>query len=180
MLISQTVRIFGESSPSGLAALGISGQALLIQLVTFALAYLVLRRYAFKPILKVLDDRRQTIESGVALGEKMQKDQVVLEAKIAARLHQAREQADDIVAQSQDTARDTIREAEDRARQKADNILKDASVVAEQDAGRMRKALEGEIVGLISAATEVIIDEKVDAVKDAALIDRALRGHARA
>lgn len=180
MLISQTVRIFGEATPSGLAALGISGQALLIQLVTFVLAYWVLRRYAFKPILKVLDDRRQIIESGVALGEKMQKEQVALEAKIAASLHEARERADDIVAQSQDTARDTIREAEDRARQKADNILKDASVVAEQDAGRMRKALEGEIVGLISAATEVIIDEKIDAVKDAALIDRALRGHARA
>ena len=58
MPIFQTVTIFGESSPSGPGALGISGQALLIQLVTFALAYLVLRRYAVKPLLIVLDDRR--------------------------------------------------------------------------------------------------------------------------
>jgi len=44
----QIISVFGETSSSGLGALGISGQALLIQLITFGLAFLVLRRYAFK------------------------------------------------------------------------------------------------------------------------------------
>lgn len=176
----QIISVFGETSSSGLGALGISVQALLIQLVTFGLAYLVLRRFAFKPILKVLDERRQTIESGVSLGEEMQKEQADLDKKVAAALHQARQTADGIVADAHDVARVKVREAEDRAHQKADDILEDAHVQAKQSTLRMRKQLEGELVDLISDATEVIIDEKIDATKDAALIDKALKGRAAA
>jgi len=76
--------------------------------------------------------------------------------------------------------RGQVREAEDKAQLKAEIILKDARAQAEQNTARMRKALEGELVGLISDATEVIIDEKVDAKKDAALIDKALKGRVAA
>ena len=176
----QIISVFGETSSSGLGALGISGQALLIQLITFGLAFLVLRRYAFKPILKVLDERRRTIESGVSLGEEMQKERADLEKKVSAALHQARRDADGIVAEALDAARGQVREAEDKAQLKAEIILKDARAQAEQNTARMRKALEGELVGLISDATEVIIDEKVDAKKDAELIDKALKGRVAA
>ncbi len=163
-------------STSGIGALGVSGQALLIQLVTFGLAYLVLRRFAFQPILKVLRERRETIEKGVLLGEEMQKERAELDKKVTAQLHKARAEADGIVAEAQDTARATVREAEDKARGKADGIVKDAEARAAQEVKRARKALETELVGLISDATEAIIDEKVDAKKDAALIDKALAG----
>jgi len=62
---------FAAETSSGIGALGVDGRALVIQLVTFALAYWVLRRFAFKPILKVLQDRRDLIESGVQIGEQM-------------------------------------------------------------------------------------------------------------
>jgi F-type H+-transporting ATPase subunit b len=166
---------FGDSS-SGIGALGINGQALLIQLVTFVLAFLVLRRFAFQPILKVLRERRDIIEKGVSLGEEMQKERAALEQKVTAELHAARKQADGIVAEAQDTARATVREAEDKARGKAEGIVKDAEMRAAQEVKRARKLLESELVGLISDATEAIIDEKVDAKKDAALIDKALAG----
>jgi F-type H+-transporting ATPase subunit b len=165
-----------EDSSSGIGALGVSGQALLIQLVTFLLAYFVLRKYAFKPILKVLQERRQLIESGVKLGEEMQKQRAELDRKVDATLHDARRKADSIVADANDAARAAQREAEEKARQKADNIVADAHIRAEQDVVQLRKQLEREMVGLVSDATEAIIDEKVDAKKDTALIDRALKG----
>ena len=40
---------------------------------------------------------------------------------------------------------------------------------------RARKQLQGELVALVSEATETIIGEKVDAKKDAQLIERALK-----
>ncbi len=166
---------FGESS-SGLGALGVDGKAFVIQLVTFVLAYLVLRRYAFGPILKVLNERRQTIEGGVKLGEQLKKEQAALEARVEKALHEARQAADGIITGAQEAARQSIREAEDKAREKAAGILKDAESRIIQDTARARKQLEKELVGLIADATEVIIDEKVDAKKDAALIERALKG----
>ncbi len=166
---------FAEES-SGLSALGVDGKAFIFQLITFVLAFFVLKRFAFSPILKVLDERRKTIESGVSLGEEMQKERADLDAKIQAELVDARKQADGIVAQASDAARDTVRSAEDKAREKAENIIKEAHNATEQDAARVRKQIEKEVVSLISDATEAIIDEKLDATKDAALIDRALKG----
>jgi F-type H+-transporting ATPase subunit b len=167
---------FGSDSSSGIGALGVDGKALVIQLITFVLAYLVLRRYAFKPILKVLQERRDLIEQGVSLGEQMKKDQANVEAEIATKLQEARAEADGIIASAEETSKQTVRDAEDKARQKAEGILKDADAKIASETQRARKSLEGELVGLISDATEAIIGEKVDAKKDAQLIDRALKG----
>src|SRR5436305_1323253 len=105
---------FGDSS-SGLGALGVDPKAFVIQLITFILALLVLRRYAFGPILKVLRERRETIEGGVKLGEKMRRDEAEMEAKVEKALHQARMRADGIIAEAHDTARQAISDAEQRA-----------------------------------------------------------------
>ena len=171
----QTLTYFGAESTSGIGALGLSGSSFLIQLLTFLFAYLVLRKYAFKPILKVLAERREIIESGVRLGEEMQKEKAELAVKVQKSLAEARKQADSIVADANDAARDNIRAAEDKARLKADGIVAEATARTEQDAARVRKQIEKEVVTLISEATEAIIDEKLDDKKDAALIDRVLK-----
>lgn len=175
----QSLFYFGETSSSGLGALGVDPKAFIVQLITFVLAFLVLKRFAFKPITKMMDDRRKLIESGVSIGEQMKKDQADLEAKITQELAKAREKADSILASAQDEAKEAIKDAEVKAREKADAILADAKEKTKQDIARARKQLEGEVINLISDATEVIIGEKVDAKKDAQLIDKALKGGAK-
>lgn len=165
---------FAESS-SGLGALGFDGKAFAIQLITFVLAYLVLRRYAFGPITKLLKERRDTIESGVKLGEQMQKEKAELESKVEDALHEARRQADEIIAGAQDSGRQAIRDAEEKAKAKAEGIIAEANQRIVQDTARARQELEKEVVDLVSDATKTIIGEKVDAKKDAELIDRALK-----
>lgn len=165
---------FGDSS-SGLGALGISPQAFLIQLITFIIAFLALRKWAFGPILKVLNERRQLIESGIELGEKMQAQEKQTEADIAEKLHHATQQADNIVSEAEATAKQTVQAAEEAARSRAELIAREASEQLKQATERERKRLEKDIVGLVSEVSEAIIGEKVDAQKDASLIDRALK-----
>jgi F-type H+-transporting ATPase subunit b len=165
---------FAESS-SGIGALGIDVEAFIIQLITFLLAFWVLEHFAFKPIVKIMRQRRETIENGVKLGEKMKQEEAKLAAQVDETLHKARQEADQIIATAQDSGRDAIREAEEKARQKADGIVAEAESRIVQETARARKQLESEVVGLISDATEAIIDEKVDAKKDAQLIERALK-----
>ena len=160
---------------SGIGALGFDGKAFLIQLITFVLAFLVLKRYAFKPILKVLNERRETIESGVKLGEQMQKEKAEFEAKIEELMAKARQDADGIIALSQENGREAIREAEEKARAKAQGVIAAAEARIEQDTARARQELEKELATLVADATEAIIEEKLDAKKDAQLIERSLK-----
>jgi F-type H+-transporting ATPase subunit b len=169
---------FAESS-SGIGALGVDGKAFLIQLITFGLAFLVLQRFAFKPILKVMEQRRQTIESGVALGEAMKQKQAELEKEVGTALAKARHDADGIIAEARDAAKAAGAELEAKAKKRADGLVAAAEDRISQDTKRARQKLEKELVGLVSEVTETIIGEKVDAKKDAQLIDRALKGGAR-
>jgi F-type H+-transporting ATPase subunit b len=169
---------FAADNSTGIGALGLDAKALIIQLVTFVLAFWLLKRFAFKPILKVLDERRRTIEEGVTLSEQMKQDKAALDAQITKELAKARAEADGIIASAEDTSKQVVREAEDKARTKAAGILQEAEGRIASETARARKQLESELVGLISDATEAIIGEKVDAKKDAQLIDRALKEQA--
>ena len=176
MLAVVVTQVLGSSTvpPSGLGALGFSGSAFLIQLVTFILAYLVLRRFAFGPILKILKQRRETIARGVSLGEQMERDRLELDKKVQARLNDARSKADGIIADAEDAARDAVKLGETKAQEKAEHILTEAKLRTKQDLERAKRGLEHEIVELVADATEVLTGEKVDRAKDSSLINKAL------
>ncbi len=164
---------FGDSS-SGIGALGFSVSSFVIQIITFILVFLVLRKWAFKPILKVLNERRELIENGVTLGQEMALEKKQLEAKIDKTLHETRVKADDIISAAQQDARAVITAAEEAAKVKAEQIMTDAEARIKQETAKAWKDLQKDLSSLISEATEAIIDEKVDTKKDIELIDKAL------
>jgi F-type H+-transporting ATPase subunit b len=174
-LLITELTYLGDSS-SGLGALGFSVSSFVIQLITFILAYLVLRKWAFGPILKVLKERRDTIANGVTLGEQMQKEKAEFEAKVAKLIAEARSKADGLIAGANEDGKEVIRKAELAAEAKAEVIIKEAKDQTKQEMERARRKLQAEIINLIAEATEVITGEKVDAKKDAELIDRAIAG----
>lgn len=167
---------FGAEQASGIAALGLNLTSFLIQLGTFIIAFLILRKWAFKPILKILKERRDIIEQGVTLGEKMKKDEAEMEEKVQAALAKARREADGIISDASERGQSLVAEAEAKAKLKAEQILASAEERIEQDRAKLWREMESEFTSLVSDATEAVIDEKIDVKKDSALIDRALKG----
>lgn len=164
---------------SGLGALGFDWSAFVIQLITFVLAYLLLRRYAFGPILKILRERKEVIDKGVKLGEEMQREKAELEAKLESELANARSKADNIISSAHESAKEAIKDAEISAQQKAEIILKEAEERTRQELSRAKRELEGELSELVVEATEVLTREKVNDPKDRALINQTLKEQAQ-
>lgn len=163
-----------EGSP--LAALGVDGKSFLFQLITFLLVFLLLKRFAFKPITKMLIERRKVIEDGVKMGQRMEKERAKLDGEITKIMRDARTEADKIIGNGQKEAREIIRDAEKVGQRKVDTMLADAEARISEETHQAKRRLEKEIVGLVSEATEAIVDEKIDSTKDAKLIDKALKG----
>lgn len=162
------------ATSSGLGSLGVSASAFIIESITFILGYLVLRKWAFGPIIKVLRERKEVIEKGVALGEEMQKEKQKLDEKVAKELSSIRQKADDMLTDASSEAKEIIHRAESEAMTKAEVILNEAKIQAKQEMTRAKRKLEGEIVNLVSEATEVLVNEKIDPKKDARIIEKAL------
>lgn len=164
------------SGGSPLDALGVNGKAFLIQLITFVLVLIVLKRFAFKPITRLLAQRRQVIDDGVKMGLEMEKERAKLDTEVKQLMRDARSEADKIISNGQKEAREIIREAEKSGQRKVDTMLADAEARIAEETQQAKRKLEKEIVGMVSDATEAIVEEKVDATKDAKLIDKALKG----
>jgi len=163
-------------SGSPLAALGVDLKSFIFQLITFVLFFMILKKFAFKPITEKLAERRKVIDDGVRMGLKMEKEKAKLDEQVAGAMRDARHEADKIIANANKEARDVIREAEKTAQRKVDAMMTDAEERMAEEAAQARRKVEKELVGLVSEATETIVGEKVDATKDAELVKRAMKG----
>lgn len=159
---------------SGIAVLGIDPKVILLQAGTFLLLFLIIKKFALENIVKTLEQRRQTIDKGVELGLAMQKQKTQFDEELKKLHHQAREQADGILAEAHKEAGEIIKTSEATAAQKVDQMLRDATQRIDREMQTARADLRKEMLALVAEATEVIIDEKLDAKKDANLIERAL------
>jgi F-type H+-transporting ATPase subunit b len=175
----QTVMLFAATEEatdaSPLAALGVDGKSFIFQLITFTLVFLILKRFAFTPISKLLAQRRATIDDGVKMGLRMEKEKAKFDSDLANVLRDARKEADKIIATGHKEAREVVREAEKNASRKADSMMADAEARIAEESEKAKLKLEKDIVGLISEATEALVGQKVDPKADAEIIDKILR-----
>jgi F-type H+-transporting ATPase subunit b len=167
-----------EAGSSGFGALGIDFKAFLIQLATFVLVFLVLKKYVFGRVVKLLEDRQKTIEEGVKLTADMNVAKSKLEDDIMAARKQSRAEADRVLADAHEQAGAMLKEAEASAQRKVDAIMADAHQRIEEETQRARRKLEKDMVEMVISATEIVAKEKIDPKKDSELIERALRGQA--
>lgn len=177
MLEFSTLLQFGATAAeekTGFALLGIDPKAIILQAGTFLILFLLIKKFALKGIVETLEQRRKTIDKGVELGVAMEKKKGQFDEELKQLHHEAREQADLIIAGANKEASDIIKAGEASATKKVDQMLKDAQARIDREMNKARQDLRKEMLGLVAEATEVIIDEKLDAKKDASLIERAL------
>jgi len=159
-----------------LEALGLNLGYLLVQILNFALVFIVLRAFVFKPIMDLLDKRRESIAQG------LQDAQVAAEARANAE-----KDAQEIITKAQAEANQNIREATERA----EVVSKEIMAQAESDAAKAREAaladaglerdrmladVRGQVAALAMAATQKLIGDALDEKRQRALIDEFFSG----
>lgn len=164
-----------SESKGGFGALGIDAKAFVIQLITWVFVFLVLRKFVFGPIVKILEKRQQTIEKGVELTNEMIAQKEKLDEEVEKALAGARKEAGKIVSKTNEQSAQMLKEAEAATKEKVDRLLKEAKVKIADETARAKRSLEKELVQLVVDATEVVADQKLDAQKDAVLIAKALK-----
>ena len=162
-------------SSGGLGAIGVDVRVLLFQLINFAILLWLLKRVAYKPIMKILSERRHKIEEGLETAKQMEAAKAQLTEEQAKVMAQARNEAEAISARARTEAAETIKKAEAAAATRTEQMLETAEARIASELEKTRIGLKREVLGLVTAATEAVIDEKLDEKKDAALLSRALK-----
>ncbi len=157
-------------------ALGISLGYLLVQILNFAIIFVVLRAWVYKPILGLLEKRRAAIAQGLE------------DARVASEARQnAEREAEEIIAEAQAKASQIVRDASERAEHQARELIveaesdaakkaEEAKVDAEHERERLLGELRGQVASLAMAAAQKLISASLDQQRQRALIDEFFSG----
>lgn len=159
---------------AGIGALGLDARALLWQVVNFALLLGLLRLFAYKPVLKILETRRRKVEESLRTADELAAAQVALEQRVKAVERAAQAQAQQLLRASEQRAKAIMATAEQAAHEKATEILKQAEAKLQQEVVMVRQELKHETLQLVALATEKLLGEKLDAAQDERLIKAAV------
>ena len=166
------------SSPGILDALGIDLKLLIEQTVAFLILVALLSKFVFPALIRAIDKRQAALETTAKEAAEARKALEKAEAKADDILATARKEADALLARGNEAAAGAVQAAETKAKERAEQIVADARVTLDADVRKAQAMLKKEAVALVAAATERVIGEKVDATKDAKLIEQALQREA--
>ena len=163
-----------EEESSGIAALGFSLPGLLSQLVNFLILLIVLRLFLYKPVLRVLDERRNRIQEGLSQAEQAAQQASASEDEARRIMEEARVEGREAVQRAQEAAQRLREELEERARQDAEQIATRARQEVEAERDRAIQQLHQEFAELTIAAAERVIGQSLDRAAHQRLIDEVL------
>ena len=156
--------------------LGLNLGYLFVQIFNFAIIFVVLRAWVYKPILGLLERRRTAIAEGLE------------DARIAAEARQnAEQEAEKVLADAQANASQIMREANERAETQGKEVIAAAEAEAvqkreeslaevESERERILGELRGQVGTLAIAAAQKLINASLDEQRQRVLIDEFFSG----
>lgn len=145
-----------------LAQLGIDWKLLLAQVVNFGILLFILKRYAYQPMLRLMDERSARIEQGLKDAEAAEKRLRSVEEEEKKILAGARQQAKELLVETDKAAkeRDALKLSETEARVK--KLFSDAETKLEDDRTRMIEDAKRELSETVMLAVEKLLKEKAE------------------
>jgi F-type H+-transporting ATPase subunit b len=159
-----------------LEQLGINPIFLLSQIVNFAILAFLLQRFAYKPILNALDQRRERIEKGLEDARLAEEARANAESERQQILDQARAEAQGIVAEANQRGEAQASQIVQDAQGQAQAIVDDARVEAQAERDRMLGEMRGQIAALSIAAANQLVGETLDEGRQMQLVAEFFSG----
>ena len=158
----------------GITDLGINLPVLLFQIVNFTFLLLVLRLVVYKPVLKMLDERKARIQEGLSAADRGREQAIEAERQAAEALAAARREGQDIVANAQQIAQRLQEEGRAQALQQQETMLERARNEIQLERDAAIDHLRREFADLTISAAEKVIGQSLDRTAHQRLIDQAL------
>ena len=151
-------------------ALGIKWGELFAQVVAFLLVLWILKKWAWKPILKVLEERRQKIQGEFDGIAQKKKEVDTLVSDYQAKLRDIDSVARAKIQEAAGEGQKLANQIKEDARRDAKELLARAKGEIQRDIDKAKVQLRDDLVKISIRATEKIIKEKLDQKKDRKMI----------
>ncbi len=134
----------------------------LVQLIAFLIVFFTLKKFAWKPILAIIQSRRERFESEWGGIEKSKREVAALEKDYLAHLQKIEEEARSKMQEAVQEGRRLAREIQEKARMESQTSFEKAKANIELEVQKARLTFRQEIAALSIRVAEKILTEKMD------------------
>ncbi|MDH5695125.1 MAG: F0F1 ATP synthase subunit B [Dehalococcoidia bacterium] len=159
----------------GLANLGINMPTLLAQIINFIVLFGLLYLVAYKPIMRMLDERSRKIKESMEQTEYIRQQAEHAEEEAEKRIEAAGKDGQEVVARAIRTGEEFRREAEQQSRQEAESLIAKARAEIQRERDEAIDELRKEFADLTILAAEKVIDRSLDKEAHRQVIDKVLK-----
>lgn len=142
------------------AAFGLNGSLLLAQAINFGVLMVALWYFLYKPIMNMLEERRQKIAQGVQDAEEAAQKLSTADEAATTRVRGAELEADTILASARKSGQDERERIVKDAEARSAAIAADADARAKESAAKALRDSEKEVARLAVLAAEKVLREK--------------------
>ena len=144
--------------------------------VVFTLLVLLLKKFAWKPILSAVDERNQSIKNSLAQAEKARNEMSELTANNEKIIAQAKVDRDVILKEAREMKNEIILEAKDKANKEAEKLVTTAKEQILNEKMKAITELKNHVADLsIEMAEKILSSELADVAKQKELVTKALK-----
>ena len=134
---------------------------MIASLANLTLLFLVVKKFLYKPVKNMLENRQNTIDGDYAAAEEA-KNQALEDQKLyAEKLQGAKAEADSVIKNAVDAANEREKEIISQAKEKADGIVRQAQTDAELERKKAEESIKKEIVEVSSMLTQKLLEREV-------------------
>jgi F-type H+-transporting ATPase subunit b len=135
---------------------GVDWSHLIAQIISFSIVAALLYRFAYHPVLSMLEERRKQIADGLAAAEKNKAQMAETEARRAQVIADANEQANRLINEAKSTAAHVREQKIQEAAAEAEQIVARAREEAAREHDRMLVELKHEVGKLVVETTAAV------------------------
>ncbi len=146
-----------ESITQLFTTFGVTWPKLIAQVILFLLVYLILNRFAFGPILNILNERRRRIEEGQNNAEKIKKQLAEAELRYQETLRRANEEATKLIDQARASSEALTHKQMQQAIKDAEGVIAKARDAIASERSKMVAEVKEELVGLVVNTTAKVV-----------------------
>ncbi len=159
----------------GLAGLGINMPTLLAQIVNVVILLVVLYFVAYKPVMRMLDERSKRIKDSMAQADAIKEEAARTEQEVKKQLEAASKEGQKRIDQAVQAGEEIREKAKQGARQEAEALIARARSDIQRERDEAISELRKEVADLTIAAAEKVIDRSLDKKAHLELIDKVLK-----
>jgi F-type H+-transporting ATPase subunit b len=143
--------------------------------ISFIVVMLLLRRFAWGPILSALSDREQSIAGALSQAEKVRQEMAELSASNESQLNEARAERDRMMREAREMADQMVADAKNKAKEAADKEVASAKDAIAIERKAAVAELKAEVGTLSLEIAERLLREKLESSEEQkALVNRLI------